>query len=107
MEIDSPERAGVWTGRRRARVACSKLYPSASSLGSLNAGPKNEIPTGRLSPVKPAGTMRSGKPVRFAMSVAARPVPARSVAGDAGAAAVVAIRPGLRDDVGYTIASSL
>src|SRR5215467_16041024 len=69
-DIDSPLSAGVCTGRRRACVACSKLYPSDKSFCSLNAGPKKEIPTGRLSPVNPAGTIRSGKPVRLAMFVA-------------------------------------
>src|SRR5439155_96198 len=69
-EIPSPSSAGAWIGTRRACVACSKLYPSDSSFGSLKARPKNDNPTGRLSPVNPAGTMRSGKPVRLAMSVA-------------------------------------
>jgi hypothetical protein len=60
----------VCTGRRRACVACSKLYPRDKSFCSLNAGPKKEMPTGRLSPVNPAGTIRSGKPARLAMFVA-------------------------------------
>src|SRR5689334_5661216 len=91
-EIVSPDRGGVCTGRRRACVACSKLYPSASSFPSLNAGPKNDSPTGRLSPVKPAGTIRSGKPVRFAMLVADGTPPPL--------APVSATRPGRRDEVG-------
>src|SRR5690348_14152520 len=68
--IDSPFNAGVWIGRRRACVACSKLYPSDSNFCSLNAVPKNEIPTGKRSPVNPAGTIKSGNPVRFAIFVA-------------------------------------
>jgi hypothetical protein len=98
--IDSPSSAGVCTGRRRARVACSKLKPRDNSLGSLNARPEKEIPTGRLSPVNPAGTIRSGKPVRLAMFVADAVGPAGPVSGGAASNA------GLRVAVGYTIASS-
>ena len=99
-EIDSPSSAGVCTGRRRACVACSKLYPRDKSLCSPNAGPKKEIPTGRSSPVNPAGTIRSGKPVRLAMFVADAVGPAGPMSGGAASNA------GLRGDVGYTIASS-
>ena len=38
-----------------------------ASRGSLNAGPRKDNPTGRSSPVNPAGTIRSGNPVRLAM----------------------------------------
>src|SRR6267143_6486112 len=99
-EIVSPGSAGVWIGRRRACVSCSKLYPSDSSLGSLNARAKNDNPTGRLSPVNPAGTMRSGKPVRLAMSVAASPPAARADAALGPAVAVAAMSAVRRDAVG-------
>ncbi len=39
-------------------------------MGSLKGNPKNEIPTGRPLLVNPAGTIRSGKPLRFARLVA-------------------------------------
>src|SRR4051812_30086371 len=38
----------------------------ARSLGSLKAGPRNDRVTGNPSPVNPAGTTRSGKPVKLA-----------------------------------------
>ena len=86
-------------------MACSKLYPRDNSFCSLNATPKKEtpkkdMPTGRLSPVNPAGTIRSGKPVRLAMFVADAVGAAGAVSGGA------AISAGLRGDVGYTIASN-
>ncbi len=64
--ILSPGSAGVCTGRRRAFVACSNEYPSASSFGSLNAGPKNEIPTGSPPVVKSGGhdQIREAREVR-------------------------------------------
>src|SRR5207244_11043680 len=99
-DSDSPSSAGACTGRRRARVACSKLNPRDKSFCSLKAGPKKEMPTGRLSPVNPAGTIRSGKPVRLAKFVA-------EAVGLAGAVSDgAASNAGLRVDVGYTIASS-
>src|SRR4051794_28485834 len=94
--IVSPGSAGVWIGRRRAWVSCSKLNPSDSSFCSLKARPKNDSPTGRLSPVNPAGTMRSGKPLRLAMSVA-DPAPTNPPAAPPP---VEAIRPGRLDEVG-------
>jgi hypothetical protein len=64
------------------------------------AGPKKEMPMGSLSPVNPAGTIKSGKPVRLAMFVA----DAVGLAGAVSGGAVSNAR--LRGDVGYTIASS-
>ena len=39
-------------------------------MGSLKGSPKKEIPTGNPLLVNPAGTIRSGKPLRFARLVA-------------------------------------
>jgi hypothetical protein len=64
------------------------------SFCSLNAGPRKEMPTGRLSPVNPAGTIRSGKPVRLAMFVAEAVGLAGAVSGGAVSSA------GLRVAVG-------
>jgi len=61
-------------------------------LGSLNAGPVNEMPIGSRSPEKPAGTTRSGKPVMFA----------RFVPDGPPAPPPPATRPGLVDDVLHT-----
>ena len=46
---------GAW----RAFVACSNEYASLISVGSLQARPKNEIPTGRPE-IKPAVTLMLG-----------------------------------------------
>lgn len=46
-------------GTRRARVACSKAWPSPINRPSLYAGPTKERPTGRPL-TKPAGTVRCG-----------------------------------------------
>ena len=73
--MPSPASRGVVTGKRRALVACSKLYASEISVPSLHARPKNEMPSGRRSSLNPAGTVRSGKPVRFAKFVALAPPP--------------------------------
>ena len=54
-DVNSGER----TGGRLAFTACSKPYASLSSTGSLQAGPKNEMPTGRPR-TKPAGTLICG-----------------------------------------------
>ena len=95
----SPASAGVCTGRRRARVSCSKLYPRAKSLGSLNAGPRNDSVTGSPSAVKPAGTIRSGKPVRLARLTAVAALPPGAFGGS--------VRSGARrGNVVYTMASS-
>src|SRR5688572_16097679 len=80
-EIDSPLRNGVCTGNRRTFVACSKLYPSARSRASLNATPRNEMPIGKSSVLKPAGTIRSGKPERFARFDGDVPAPPGGAAG--------------------------
>ena len=68
--ILSPGSGGVCTGSRRALVICSKAYPNPKRVGSLNGSPKKEIPTGKPLLVNPAGTIRSGKPLRFARLVA-------------------------------------
>lgn len=95
----SPGSRGVWMGSRRACVACSKLYPSANSLPSLNGRPRNDSATGSTSPVKPAGTIRSGNPVRLARFTG---VLAEPPGGSGGAA----ISGGRFGRVGYTSASS-
>ena len=46
-------------GAHNAPVACSNANASASSLGSLQAGPVSKSPTGR-SETKPAGTLIDG-----------------------------------------------
>src|SRR3989442_245882 len=46
-------------GALRALVACSNANASFSSTGSLNARPKNEIPSGRPK-TSPAGTVMLG-----------------------------------------------
>src|SRR5262245_26882722 len=46
-------------GGRRALVACSKANAMRNNLGSVQARPKNEIPTGRPN-TKPAGTVMLG-----------------------------------------------
>ena len=52
-------------GGRRAIVARSKAYANLSSVGSLQAGPKNEIPI--ESPrTNPAGTVICGYPATAA-----------------------------------------
>ncbi len=58
------------------------------------------MPTGRPSPVNPAGTMRSGNPVRLAMSVA--DIPDAASADDAlvPVVAIAAIGAGRRETVG-------
>src|SRR6185369_89271 len=50
---------GVNAGGRRCFVACSYAYASLISSGSLQARPKNEIPTGKPRK-KPAGTVMCG-----------------------------------------------
>jgi hypothetical protein len=68
--IFSPCKGGVCIGLRRDLVICSNAYPNPKRLGSLKGRPKKEIPTGNPLLVNPAGTIRSGKPLRLARLVA-------------------------------------
>src|SRR5690348_3864177 len=83
-------------GRRRAFLACSKLYASFSNIGSLHADPKNEIPTGKPR-TKPAGTVMCGYPATAAGVVHAGQFPSPSTKSFKGAGVIV----------GATIASTL
>src|SRR4249920_3476402 len=53
-------------GAFRTFVACSKEYASLMSVPSLQARPKNEIPTGSASKANPAGTVTLGYPATAA-----------------------------------------
>src|ERR1700751_795907 len=55
-------------GDRRALVACSKAKARRSNLGSLQARPKNEIPTGNPE-MEPAGPVMLGSPATAAGEV--------------------------------------
>ena len=52
-------------GGRRARLACSNAKAMRSSVGSLHARPKNDMPTGSPD-TKPAGTVMLGYPATAA-----------------------------------------
>ena len=53
-------------GVLRECVDCSKAYANFSSVGSLHAQPKNDIPTGNPK-TNPAGTVTLGYPATAAM----------------------------------------
>ena len=56
---------GKNSGRFLAIVACSNAYANLISVGSLQARPKNAIPTGKPA-TNPAGTVMLGYPATAA-----------------------------------------